>query len=207
MDHRARVAGAAAPEWGETSGSTTGDDAQVAHSTRANRRVRRRHRGLFEAFVQGASEVVGSVAMEVAPGVVGTLDIDSVVREIDVQAALDRIDVNLLLDRIDLDVILARLDLQTLVDRIDVDQIVAKLDVNALLEHVDVDALVERTEIGALIARSGAGVAGKVLDTARSQGVGMDSFVHRWMGRLLRRDVSAPPGGPPLLVGAKVASA
>jgi hypothetical protein len=207
MDHRARVAAAAAPESGETLRSMRGDDTQVARSTRANRRVRRRHHGLFEVFVEGASEIVGSVAMEVAPEVVGILDIDSVVREIDLQAALDRIDVNLLLERINLDVLLARLDLQALVDRLDVDQIVAKLDVNALLEHVDVDALVERTEIGALIARSGAGVAGKVLDTARSQGVGLDSYVHRCMSRLLRRDVSAPPGGPPLLVGAKVPAA
>ena len=48
---------------------------------------------------------------------------------------------------------------------------------NAVLARVDVDALVERTQIGSLIARSGAGVAAKVLDVARSQGVGLDGVV------------------------------
>jgi hypothetical protein len=179
----------------------------VARNTRANRRSRRARPGLFESFIDGASDIVGSVAKEVVPEVVGVLDIDGVIQEIDLEAVLERINLNALLDRIDLDLLLAGMDVQALVDRLDVDQIVAKLDVNALLEHVDVDALVERTQIGALIARSGAGVAGKVLDAARSQGVGLDSFVHRWMSRLLRRDPSTRPGGPPLLVGVKAPAA
>ena len=72
---------------------------------------------------------------------------------------------------------------------------------NALLEQVDVDALVERTELGSIIARSGAGVAAKVLDVVRSLGVGLDSFVHRWVDRLFRRDPASRPAVRPLLVG------
>ena len=61
-------------------------------------------------------------------------------------------------------------------------------------------ALVEQTELGSLMARSGSAVMGQVIDVARSQGVGLDSFVHRWVNRVLRRRGSAYPGGPPLLV-------
>jgi hypothetical protein len=176
----------------------------VAQNRRTNRRSRRKRHGLLETIVDGASGIVGSVAKEVAPEVVGVIDIDGVVQAIDLQALLERVDLNSVLDRVDLDVLLARIDVQALVDRLDIDQIVGKLDVNALLADVDVDALVERTELGALIARSGAGVASKVLDSARSQGVGLDSFVHRWMSRILRRDSSAPVGGPVLLMGARL---
>ena len=38
---------------------------------------------------------------------------------------------------------------------------------------------------------------GQVIDVARSQGVGLDSFVHRWVNRALRRDPSTRPAGPP----------
>jgi hypothetical protein len=136
----------------------------------------------MESLREGATELVGSVAKEVVPEVVHVLDVDAVLREIDVQAIIDRIDLNAVLDRVDFD------------------ELVAKLDINAMLAHVDIDALVERTELGALIARSGAGIAGKALDVARSQGVGLDSFVHRWTFRLLRRDTAGYPPGPPLLV-------
>ena len=59
---------------------------------------------------------------------------------------------------------------------------------------------VERTQIGSLIAHTGAGMASRVLDVARSQGVGLDFVVQRWANRLLRRDGTPRPGGPPLLV-------
>ena len=35
---------------------------------------------------------------------------------------------------------------------------------------------------------------GQVVDVARAQGVGMDSFIHRWSDRLFRRDPSTPSG-------------
>ena len=191
----------------------------MARRPRVTRRSRAPRHGLLDSLREGASDVVQSVVNEVAPGVVGALDVDEVVQRVDVQALLDRIDVadllervdlnalldkvdiDLLLSRMDVDSLLARVDVQALVERLDVGQIVAEVDVNAVLERVDVDALVERTEIGSIIARSGAGVAGKVLDVVRSLGVGLDAFVHRWVDRLFRRDPASRRGGPPLLVG------
>ncbi len=90
--------------------------------------------------------------------------------------------------------------MQAIVDRLDLDQIVAKIDLNAVLQRVDIDALVEQTEIGSLMARSGSAVVGQVLDVARSQAVGLDSFVHRWSDRILRRNPATRPAGPPLLL-------
>jgi hypothetical protein len=74
--------------------------------------------------------------------------------------------------------------------------------VNAVLERVDIDDVVERTEFGTLMARSGSAVMSQVVDTVRSQGVGLDGFIHRWIDRILRRDAGAGPGGPALLVQA-----
>jgi hydrogenase maturation factor len=155
---------------------------------------------MLDSIVDGATEIVGTVAKGVAPEVVAVIDVNGVVQEIDVQALLEKVDMNAILDRIDIDLLLDRLDVQALVERLDVERIVAKVDVNAVLEQVDLDALVERTQIGSLIARTGAGAAAKVVDVARSQGVGLDSFVQNCMNRLLRRDRSVPLGGPPLLV-------
>jgi hypothetical protein len=180
----------------------------VSRQERLTRRSRRH--GLVGSLREGASDVVQSVVNEVVPGVVGALDVDEVVQRVDVQAILDRIDMedlieridlNALLEHLDVDALLARVDVQALVKRLDVGQIIDEIDVNALLERVDVDALVERTELGDIVARSGAGVAAKGLDVARSLGVGADSFVHRWADRLLRRDPAFHPGGPVLLIG------
>jgi hypothetical protein len=70
------------------------------------------------------------------------------------------------------------------------------VDLNSILQHVDVDALVEQTDLGAVIARSSSGVASDVLDVVRSQTVGLDEFIARWIGRLRRRPYTGPPGPP-----------
>ena len=98
-----------------------------------------------------------------------------------------------------LDDLLARVDIQKLVDRVDIQGVIAKVDPNAVIERVDIDAIVEQTEFGSLIARSGSAVMGQVVDTVRSQSLGLDNFVHRWVNRVLRRDSAVPPGAPPLL--------
>jgi hypothetical protein len=118
----------------------------------------------------------------------------------DINRVLARVDVDAVLATADLDELVARIDLQAVVDRLDLDQIMAKVDLNAVLQRVDIDALVEQTELGSLMARSGSAVVGQVIDVVRSQGVGLDSFVHRWVFRILRRHVPAQPGGPPLLL-------
>jgi len=164
--------------------ANAGDNDAVARRPRSMSRSRRARHGLVDSLIDWASDIVGAVAKDVAPDVVGVLDVNGVVQEIDFNA---------LLDRIDFDALLARMDMNALV---------ASIDLDAALEHVDLDALLARTEIGSLLARSGAGVAGKVLDVARSQGVTLDEFVHRWVNRVLRRrHGSMQATGPPRLVG------
>ena len=67
------------------------------------------------------------------------------------------------------------------------------------------DALVSNTELGSIIAQSTSGVASEALDVVRSQGVGMDNFIARLSNRVLRRDVTELPAGPPLLIEAQLA--
>ena len=50
-----------------------------------------------------------------------------------------------------------------------------------------------------MIARSSGGIAGDVLDAVRSEAVGLDEWIARWVGRLRRRRYSGPPGPPELL--------
>ena len=61
------------------------------------------------------------------------------------------------------------------------------------------DALVERTDLGAVIARSSGGMGTEALDAVRSQAVGLDQFIDRWVQRLLRRKHPAPAAPPALL--------
>jgi hypothetical protein len=63
------------------------------------------------------------------------------------------------------------------------------------------DALVEQTDLGAVIARSSGGVASEALDAARSQAVGLDQFIDRWVQRALRRKQAAPVAPAALLDG------
>jgi hypothetical protein len=62
---------------------------------------------------------------------------------------------------------------------------------------IDLDALALHTDLGAMIARSSGGVASGALDAARSQAVGLDEWIARWVARLLRRGHRAQrPHGP-----------
>ena len=65
-----------------------------------------------------------------------------------------------------------------------------------IVQHIDFDTLVEQTDLGAIIAASSSGVAGEALDAVRSQTVGLDEFIARWIGRLRRRPYTGPPGPP-----------
>lgn len=111
--------------------------------------------------------------------------VDLVLTALDVDALLDRVDVNALLDRVDVDALLNRVDVDALLDRVEVDR---------LLARVDMDGLLAQTDLGAVIARSSGGVAGNALDVVRSQAVGLDEFVARWVERLRRRSYPGPPG-------------
>ena len=113
--------------------------------------------------------------------------VEHVVSALDVNALLDQVDVNALLDQVDLDRVL---------DRVDLDRLLKRVDLNDIIKRIDVEALVEQTDLGAVIARSSSGVASDVLDVVRSQTVGLDEFIARWIGRLRRRPYTGPPGPP-----------
>jgi hypothetical protein len=119
-----------------------------------------------------------------------------VVSALDVNALLDRVDLDAVLNRVDLDAVLDQVDIERVLDRVDVDRLLGRIDLNGLVERMDVDALVERTDLGAVIARMPVGAAGPALDMVRSQTVGLDEFIARWIERLRRRPYTGPPGLP-----------
>ena len=106
------------------------------------------------------------------------------------------LDVNALLDQVDLNAVLDQVDMDRVLDRIDLDRLLERMDLNDLVKRIDVEALVKQTDLGAVIAASSSGVAGDVLDVVRSQTVGLDEFIARWIGRLRRRPYTGPPGPP-----------
>ena len=113
-----------------------------------------------------------------------------------VELVVSALDVNALLDEVDLNAVLDRVDIDRVLDRVDLDRLLGRMDLNEIVKHIDVTALVEQTDLGAVIARSSSGVASDVLDVVRSQAVGLDEFIARWIGRLRRRPYTGPPGPP-----------
>ena len=146
-----------------------------------------------------------ALAQQVAERVVGlvatALDVNALVARIDVNALLSRIDMNALLQRIDMNALLSRLDLDEVMRHVDIDAVVDRVDVNEIAGRIDMDALVEETDLGAVIAKSSGGFASEALDAARSQAVGLDQFIDRWMQRALRRKHPAPSAPPALRSG------
>ncbi len=166
------------------------------------RSVGRRMSDPAEALAQQVTERVVDIVLsaldinEIAAlvdlnALLGRVDIDAVMKKVDLNALLGRVDLNVLLDQVDVNAIVARVDIEPLLDRI---------DVNDLVQRIDTDALVEHTDLGAVIARSSGGMASEALDAIRSQAVGLDQFVDRWVQRLLRRKHPAPPAPAALLI-------
>jgi len=114
------------------------------------------------------------------------------------QQATERV-VDLVVSALDINEILAHVDLNALLSRIDINALLDQVDVNDLVSRVDIEALVQNTDLGAVIATSTGGVATEVLDAARSQAVGLDQLVDRWVRRLLRRNQPGPDVPPALL--------
>ncbi len=113
-----------------------------------------------------------------------------------VELVVSALDMNKLLDQVDLNAVLDQVNINQVLDRIDLNQLVGQMDLNSLVGRIDIDALVEQTDIGAIIASSTSGVASDALDVVRSQTVGLDEFIARWIGRLRRRPYTGPPGPP-----------
>ena len=117
-------------------------------------------------------------------------------REALAQAVTERA-VELVMSALDLNALLDQVDLNAVLDQVDIDRLLARMDLNDIVKRIDVAALVEQTDLGAVIAASSSGAAGEVLDVVRSQTVGLDEFIARWIGRLRRRPYAGPPPGPP----------
>jgi hypothetical protein len=116
-------------------------------------------------------------------------------REALAQAVTERA-VELVMSALDLNALLDQVDLNAVLDQLDIDRLLARMDLNEIITRIDVATLVEQTDLGAIIAASSSGVAGDVLDVVRSQTVGLDEFIARWIGRLRRRPYTGPPGPP-----------
>ena len=113
-----------------------------------------------------------------------------------VELVMSAVDVNTLLDRVDLNAVLDQVDIDRVLDRIDLDRLLSRMDLNDIVQSLDVDALIQQTDLGAVIAASSSGAAADVLDVVRSQAVGLDEFIARWIARLRRRSYTGPPGPP-----------
>ena len=163
------------------------------------RSPRPRRLGVLGGLVNDASGVLQSVANDVAPGVVDSIDVNAVVQRVDIQEVIERVDMNAVLAEVDMNALLAGVDMNGVIDQVDVEKVVDKLDINAILARVDIDALIERTDMGSIIGAAGAGMATKAIDVARSEGVSLDFLLQRWSDRLRRRRPSTQPGGPALL--------
>jgi hypothetical protein len=129
--------------------------------------------------------------------------VDLVANALDVNALVARVDLNAVLSRVDVAALLARVDVDQIVQRVDVAAVVDQVDVNQVVQRVDMDALVEETDLGAVIARSSGGAVSEALDALRSQAVGLDQFIDRWVGRLTRRK-QPWPAAPPALRAARI---
>ena len=149
-----------------------------------------RMRSAGKRLAEPVDSMAQTVAKRATELVVDSLDINDVLARIDVNKLLNQVDVNQLLDRVDVDRLLARVDVNALVD---------KVNVNELTERVDVNALVDRTEIKTVLARSSTTVFTEGIDLVRSQAVGLDDFLARWVNRILRRK-QAPAVGPSALI-------
>src|SRR5450755_2782538 len=166
----------------------------------------------LEALAQRVAERVIDLAVDVLDlnALVQAIDLNAMLNRVDINGILTNVDVSALVDRLDINEILTNVDVSALLDRVDINDVLKRVDVGALLDRVDMndlvqrldmDALVEQTDLGAIIARSSGGVASEALDAARSQAVGLDGFIDRWVGRLLRRKHPRPLVPPALLDG------
>ena len=133
------------------------------------------------------AEVLAQEATErVVELVVNALDVNELAARIDLNALLSRVDVDAILKKVDVDALLDQVDLNALLARVDLKPLLDRVDVNDLVQQIDMGALIEKTDLGAVIARSSGGMTTEALDAVRSQAVGLDQFVDRWVRRVLR---------------------
>jgi hypothetical protein len=121
---------------------------------------------------------------------------------VDLNAVIDAIDLNQVLDQIDINRVVDRVDVNRVLDHVDLDALMSRVDVNALADRIDIAALLDKTELSAILTRSSTTIFSEGIDLVRSQAVGLDSFLTRWVDRLLGRGTKRPPAplGPPRLL-------
>ena len=163
----------------------------------ASRRVTDPAEALAQQITERVADLVLS-ALDVNE-IAARVDLNALLSRVDIDAVLKKVDLNALLDQVDVNAIVARVDLDPLLARLDLNPLLARVDVNALVQQVDVDSLVEKTDLGAVIVRASGGMGAEALDVVRSQAVGLDQFVDRWVQRLLRRK-HPTPSAPAALV-------
>jgi hypothetical protein len=156
-----------------------------------------RMRSASRRFAEPVESMTQTVARRATELVVDALDVNALLDRTDLNRLLDQVDINRVLDRVDVDKLLARLDMQAVLNQV---------DVNELADRIDMAAILDKTELSAIVTRSSTTIFSEGIDLVRSQAVGLDDFLARWVGRLLRRGTARPaaPLGPPLLVNPQV---
>ncbi len=112
---------------------------------------------------------------------------------LDIDALLGQVDLNMLLDRVDVNRVLDRVDVARIISRVDMDALLSRVDVNAIADRIDVSALLDKTELSAILSRSSSTVFSEGIDLVRSQAVGLDNFIARWVNRVLGRGARRRP--------------
>ena len=157
-----------------------------------------RMRTASRRLAEPVESMAQNIARRVIELVVEALDLNALIDQIDVNRVLDQVDVNRLLDKVDVNKLLDQVDVDKLVARVDVQVVLNQVDVNALASQVDVNALVERAGIEEIVARSSTSIVSESVNLVRSQAVGLDDFIARWVNRLRRRGYAGPPVLPGL---------
>lgn len=174
-----------------------------------------RVRSASRRFAEPVESMAQTVAKRATELVIEALDVNALLDGTDLNRLLDRIDVNRVLDRVDVERVIDRVNMDRVLDRVDMDRLIARVDMQALLNQVDVNeladridvgALLDKTELGEIITRSSTTIFSEGIDLVRSQAVGLDDFLARWVNRLLRRGTARPPAplGPPALANPQV---
>jgi hypothetical protein len=161
-----------------------------------------RARSARRRFAEPVESMAQTVARRATELAVEALDFNALLDQIDVNRVLGRVDVDRLLAQVDVNRVLDTVDVERLIERVDMQALLNQVDVNEVADRIDVAALLDKTELSAIVARSSTTIFSEGVDLVRSQAVGLDDFLARWVNRLLRRGTARPPAplGPPLLV-------
>jgi hypothetical protein len=158
-----------------------------------------RLRSVSRRMTDPAEVLAQQITDRVVELVVSALDVNGLVARVDLNAMLGGVDIDTVLTKVDVNALLNRVDLDDLFRHVDVGAVLDRVDVNDLVKRIDMAALVEETDLGAVIARCSGGAVSEALDELRSQVVGLDRFIDRWVSRLLRRKLPLPSAPPALL--------